>query len=66
MVATVGVYLRGGLGNRLFLAAAAHGIAATSGRVAVIVGADPSAHSGRTYVDSVFGDFARRPAAHAG
>ena len=60
MVATVGVNLRGGLGNRIFLAAAAHGLAASTGRVAVLAGAEISSHSGRTYVDTVFGDFARR------
>lgn len=51
------INLRGGLGNRLFVAAAAHGIAATTGRDTLILSADPSAHSGRTYVDTVFSDF---------
>jgi len=53
----IGVYLRGGLGNRLFLAAAAFGQAAVTGRAPRIVGAEPSAHSGSAYLDTVFADF---------
>ena len=57
----VGVSLRGGLGNRLFVAAAAFGQAAATGRQPAIFHAEPSAHSGTTYLDSVFAAFPRRP-----
>lgn len=56
-MAVVGVFLHGGLGNRLFIAAAAFGQAAATGRNAVIFGAEKSAHSGTSYLDTVFADF---------
>lgn len=56
----VGVRLRGGLGNRLFMLAAAFGQAESSGRTCCISGVEHNAHSDQRYEDTLFAAFERR------